>query len=114
MDYLAQFFNLSKAEIVFILLLVLALLFLIFLLIREFWCWYFKTTEISYFLEEISEKLSEQNKLHSKIYNQLLEINKVSEVKVKKPHVEAAKSVPETGWEFAEEECGDEPGQAQE
>ena len=47
------------------LLLIYIIVFLvIFLITREFWCWYYKSTDIKNQLEEISRRLAEiENKL---------------------------------------------------
>lgn len=50
--------NVSPMKSLFYALLFLAILFLILLITRELWCWFFKTSEIARLLEEISEKIS--------------------------------------------------------
>ncbi len=49
-------------------LIIYAIVFLaIFLITREFWCWYYKSSDIKAQLEEVSRRLAEiENKLNNR------------------------------------------------
>ena len=72
MQQLSRILDLSVESLIAILFVILAIMFLVFLIVREFWCWYWKTTKITQLLGEVSDKLSEQNKLQAKIYGYLV------------------------------------------
>ncbi len=107
MQYLSRLFETTSEVLILYLIVFLAILFLSFLLVREFWCWYLKTTKITYLLEEISEKISEQNKLQSKIFNYMMKNNSIkSEEKEKSEGLVDDKSnnTFETGWKYIKNE----------
>jgi hypothetical protein len=74
----------SSRDLIIACAIVIAASILILLLLRGFWCWFFKTTEISYFLEEISDKITALHKsqleLNRLIVNQQFE-QKITENK---------------------------------
>lgn len=106
MQYLARLFNTTSETLIVYLIVILVILFLIFLLIREFWCWYLKTTEITYLLGEISEKISEQNKLQNKIYGLMLKngVNFEDQVSEKEPVEKKENTTFDADWEFVKNE----------
>ena len=57
-----------KKECLMLIIIIYIIIFLaIFLITREFWCWYYKSTEIKDKLEDISRRLAEiENRLNNR------------------------------------------------
>ena len=58
----------NRGELFMPVLIIYAIVFLaIFLITREFWCWYYKSSDIKAQLEEVSRRLAEiENKLNNR------------------------------------------------
>ena len=58
----------NRGELFMPVLIIYVIVFLaIFLITREFWCWYYKSSDIKAQLEEISRRLAEiENKLNNR------------------------------------------------
>lgn len=52
---------------VIVTVVVIVITLLLFLLLREFWCWYWKINKAISLLEEISQKLSPNNKVDTTV-----------------------------------------------
>ena len=58
----------NRGELIMPILVIYIIVFLaIFLITREFWCWYYKSSDIKAQLEEVSRRLAEiENKLNNR------------------------------------------------
>jgi hypothetical protein len=61
------FFNTPYQNFVSYLLFAIAMGIVLFVLLREFWCWYFKLNKIVNLLEEIRDRLPERSIENDKV-----------------------------------------------
>lgn len=62
-------------------IIALFIVLIVFMVLREFWCWYFKINRQTVLLEEILEELKCLNKNKSKDSNDIIAVNNVEEKK---------------------------------
>jgi len=75
-NHMEEFLNLSSGVIISVILLTTLIAILIFLILRNFWCWYYKINQRVKNQEEIIELMKKQNVILESIYTRVLKENK--------------------------------------
>lgn len=75
-ESMKELLNISSIEVIAYFISFIAILFIILLITRAFWCWFLKTSEITRLLEEISEKISVNHNFQVDVENSAYEWRK--------------------------------------